>query len=250
MDAELLQAGFAACDDARTCGEIAWTSGLVGMLITFSSMSACFAGMRIAARWFFPASVAPFPGEAWILAVQQTREHWYCICAYYVASDRDWHNGDRFADDHGKARPVRWDVVSSVAVPPLVPPPPTAPPPQKASPLTTSATRVPPQAGGGQGPLPACGSNDDPWAAYTQIQQAKEPPAKQPPLVGLPVKLPPAWKVVAPVVCAKCAPPRRKEPPAHLMEPAPAKKMPPARKPPPANLQPPVEPPRPTRYEL
>ena len=80
MDAELLHAGFAACDAARTCGEIAWTSGLVAILITFSSVAACFEGMRIAAAWFFPTSVAPFPGEAWILAVQRRREHWYCIC--------------------------------------------------------------------------------------------------------------------------------------------------------------------------
>ena len=111
--------------------------------------------------------------------------------------------------------------------------------------------------------MPACGSGDNPWAAYeaNRLAKAKAPPASAVPPVGLPIKMPPVQKmqtdaalfdrvvkpppaipakqprvqVIQPWADFSTVPPPRKAPPAILLQPAeaPAKKMPVTRKPPP-----------------
>ena len=265
------QAGWAPVMDARECGAVAYESGLVSVLFTFASSAACLAGMQIAAAWYWPVSLAPYPDGAWVWNVRP-REHWWSVCTYYVASERDWKNADLYADDWGVERPQRPVIEVLGRLGPFARSAPVGPPFSMAS-----AGAVPPKSGGAQGPMPACGSTEDAWAGYNANQRAQQPPAPTASTAsssGLVVKMPPVKQVLAAAASsqqvakpppkfpckgppaelvarwAREAVPPRKAAPKILMEQAPAKKMPTAVKPPPTNLQPPVEPkPRP-RYEL
>ena len=245
MDAQLRGMGQPPVLHARRLGKVAYVSGLQSVLFTFPTAAACYAGMSIATQWYWRLAESPYPDGVWVQDLH--RDHWFCICTYYVATDTDWRNAALWAHEN------RLPVPERPTGPPARPGPtsPTAPPSQTPPPWawkSASAGPVPPKAGGGRGPLPACGSADNPWAAYEANKgaRAKAPPASAVPPASLPVKMPPVVLTQRAAAFFDRLVPPRKAPPAHLLQPreAPVKNaptVPPPRKAPPADLLQPAE---------